>query len=260
MIFKGRRQSTNVIDQRRFGGGKMGGGALIIGAVIYFLMGGNPLEFLVQNAPIESQTPISSERDEEKKAFASVVLADTEDVWDDLFKDEGADYRAPKMVLYRGAVRSACGHATSAVGPFYCPADERMYLDLSFFEDLEQKLGASGDFAQAYVIAHEVGHHIQQVLGKTQRDPSDNRASVSMELQADCLAGVWAKQTEETKQVLEQGDIQEAMSAASAVGDDRLQQQAQGHVVPDSFTHGTSTQRASAFRTGYSGGTLQACL
>lgn len=269
MLWRGRRESGNVIDQRSFGAGKMGGGALVIGAIIYYLMGGNPVTYVMQNIDNVQQAPVSGAQDSDRKSFAAVVLADTEDVWSSEFQSISKAYRVPKMVLFRGRVESACGSASSAVGPFYCPSDERVYLDLSFFDELSRKLGASGDFAQAYVIAHEVGHHVQNALGlekesRQQQSRMDarerNQASVQVELQADCLAGVWAAQTEKTKNVIESGDIDEALNAAAAVGDDRLQQMSRGEVVPDSFTHGTSAQRRSAFQTGYSEGQLGACV
>jgi predicted metalloprotease len=236
---------------------------LVIGAIAYYFMGGNPLVFIAQNmggsAPqTESQKAVDTDR----KKFASVVLADTEDVWDAEFKKSSKTYRAPKLVLFRGRVESACGRASAASGPFYCPSDERVYLDTSFFDELSQTLGAKGDFAGAYVIAHEIGHHVQTVLGlKKMRETErpDNQESVAIELQADCLAGVWAKQTEAAKNVIEPGDIDEAMKAASAVGDDRLQKMSRGEVVPDSFTHGSSAQRTAAFQKGYSGGALGSC-
>ena len=274
MIWKGRRQSGNIIDNRAAAGGAVGVGGLLVGAVVYFLMGGNPLVYLAQNAPSAIQqsggrAPASAEQDDERKQFVSVVLADTEDVWTQQFQSAGATYQAPQLVLFRGAVRSGCGSAGSETGPFYCPADQRVYLDLSFFDQLSSRLGAGGDFAGAYVVAHEVGHHIQNLLGIERATRSQqaalsesgrNQISVQVELQADCLAGVWAKQTEATKGVLEAGDIDEALGAASAVGDDRLQERATGRVVPDSFTHGSSAQRTAAFNKGYTGGTLATCV
>jgi predicted metalloprotease len=272
MLWKGRRESGNVIDQRSFGGGagKLGGGALIVGAIITYLMGGNPLTYITQNMETGSQTTgTTSPQDNDRKSFASVVLADTEDVWNVAFQKASQTYQAPQMVLFRGRVQSACGTASTAVGPFYCPGDQRVYLDLSFFDELSNKLGAAGDFAGAYVIAHEVGHHIQNILGleratrQQQRGMSErekNQVSVQVELQADCLAGVWAKQTQQTKNVIEEGDIDEALGAASAVGDDKLQQMSRGQVVPDSFTHGSSAQRQDAFRRGFAGGQLSSCI
>jgi uncharacterized protein len=200
--------------------------------------------------------------------FVAVVLADTEDVWHDAFRKMGKTYEEPKLVLFSGAVESACGMADSAVGPFYCPSDRKVYLDLRFFEDLKTRFGASGDFAQAYVIAHEVGHHVQQLLGISQKvgelqsrvsAAERNRLSVRMELQADCLAGVWARQAHESRQILEAGDIEEGMNAASAVGDDRIQKRAQGYVVPDAFTHGSSSQRVGWFKRGLERGDPQVC-
>ncbi|RYZ66536.1 MAG: hypothetical protein EOP05_18985 [Proteobacteria bacterium] len=265
MLWKGRRESGNVVDQRSFGAGKLGGGALVIGAIIYYFMGGNPLVYLAQNAGSVQQAPVqNTAEDDQRKGFASVVLADTEDVWNAQFQKVGKSYPAPKMILFRGRVETDCGRGTSSSGPFYCPADRQVYLDLSFFDEMKEKLGAGGDFAQAYVIAHEVGHHVQTVLGLDRRAEgaggSKNAASVQIELQADCLAGVWAKDTQQAKNVLEEGDLEEAMNAASAVGDDRLQKMGQGYVVPDSFTHGSSAQRMAAFQKGFSGGELNSCL
>jgi hypothetical protein len=197
-----------------------------------------------------------------------VVLADTEDVWGSLFQRAGSAYQAPKLVLFNGAVESACGFAESAMGPFYCPSDQRVFIDLSFFDELAGRLGARGDFAQAYVLAHEVGHHVQNLLGTSsavheaqQRTggAAANELSVRLELQADCYAGVWAHHAERMKGILESGDVEEALGAASAVGDDRLQRQAQGRVVPDSFTHGTSEQRMRWFRRGLDSGETGSC-
>lgn len=250
MLWRNRRGSDNVIDRRGLGGG-LGIGTLIIGAIIYTLAGGDPTEFIAQNAGTMQRQEVSPENDEEKQ-FVSVVLADTEDVWNEIFKQNNLTYREPSLVLFNNVARSACGSASSAVGPFYCPADEQVYLDLSFFRQLSHGLGAEGDFARAYVIAHEVGHHVQTLLGiKT--------PGVAMELQADCLAGVWAKRTEQAKKVLEEGDVEEALNAASAVGDDKLQQAAGQEVVPDSFTHGSSAQRIGAFRRGFAQGDPNAC-
>lgn len=256
MLWRNRRESGNVIDRRGMGR-NIGIGGLLVGAVFYYLMGGNPIDYLAMNAQnVQPQRQESAGESDEKK-FASVVLADTEDTWSAVFRNEGKTYTPPKMVLFTGMVQSACGNASSATGPFYCPGDHNLYLDLSFFEDMSDKLGAPGDFASAYVIAHEVGHHVQTILGVDM--PRDNRSSVMFELQADCLAGVWAKHTESEKKVLEPGDIDEAINAASAVGDDRLQQASRGEVVPDSFTHGSSEQRMSAFKLGYSK-SMSACF
>lgn len=254
MLWKNRRESDNVVDLRSKGAAGLGLGGLAFGALMVYLMGGNPLAFLLQNmGSVQSPAPVSERVDADRKQFASVVLADTEDVWSATI----SGYEAPKLVLFRGRVASACGRASSSVGPFYCPLDHRVYLDLSFFDDLSRRFGARGDFAGAYVIAHEVAHHVQTLAGVKQ--PRSNAESVKMELQADCLAGVWAKLTERSKQVIEPGDIDEALGAAAAVGDDRLQQRARGEVLPDSFTHGSSNQRVSAFKQGYASGQPSAC-
>jgi uncharacterized protein len=223
----------------------------------------------------ETQTPSVSVQRSGKPAvhddlrnFAAVVLAETEDVWQEAFRKMGRTYQAPTLVLFSGAVESACGVAGSAVGPFYCPSDHKVYLDLRFFGDLRARFGASGDFAQAYVIAHEVGHHVQNLLGISRKvaelqsrvSPSErNRLSVRVELQADCLAGVWANQADKTRHILEAGDIEEGLNAASAIGDDRNQQRTQGYVVPDAFTHGSSAQRVRWFKLGLERGNLQSC-
>jgi predicted metalloprotease len=267
MLWQGRRASGNVLDQRSLGGkGPLGVGGLLIGAVVYYLMGGNPLDYVAQNTDTSrmSGSATSSARqgspaEEEQKNFASVVLADTEDVWTEQFSRNSRTYQPPKMVLFRGRTKSGCGSASSQVGPFYCPTDQRVYLDLSFFDEMSSKLGARGDTAAAYVIAHEVGHHVQHLLG-FDRISRSNQASVSLELQADCLAGVWATQIEKSKSVMEEGDIEEALGAASAVGDDRLQSLGGGEVQPESFTHGSSAQRVAAFRQGYEGGSLSSCV
>lgn len=270
------RRSAHVEDRRgsRLGGRGMaglGGGGLIILALIALLTGTNPLELLQQVAPtggmIDSSIPAGeiSAAEQELADFSSVVLADTEDTWNTLFAARGETYQEPTLVLYSDAVRSACGFAQSAVGPFYCPGDRKVYLDLSFFEDLRARHGVQGDFAHAYVIAHEVGHHVQNLLGimdqaNALRERSGqaqaNEISVRLELQADFLAGVWAHHAHQARQVLEEGDIEEALNAASQIGDDRLQMEAQGYVVPDAFTHGTSAQRARWFLLGYQTGDL----
>jgi uncharacterized protein len=267
MLWRGKRESGNIEDRRKFGVGGMGIGGLVIGAFVVYLMGGNPVAYVTDNVSSMSGAPVSTEQEDERKSFAAVVLGFTEDVWSQQFSAVGRTYAAPRMVLFRRAVDSACGSASSTTGPFYCPADQKIYLDLSFFDELSERLGAEGDTAAAYVIAHEVGHHVQNLLEVHRRarareaeDPGmKNQLSVSVELQADCLAGVWARQIETQKRVIEPGDIEEAMGAASAVGDDRLQAQAQGYVVPDSFTHGSSAQRVGAFRQGYEGGSLASC-
>ncbi len=213
------------------------------------------------------QHPKTTQADDLKQ-FVSVVLADTEDVWSDIFQKYGQRYADPKLVLYSDGIRSACGMGMSAMGPFYCPNDEKVYIDLSFYEELKNRFNVSGDFAEAYVIAHEVGHHVQKLLGiadqvEAARQRSSERGAnalqVRMELQADCFAGVWANHAQETKNIIEPGDIDQAIAAASAIGDDRIQRQTQGYVVPDSFTHGSSAQRAGWFRRGYEDGKLEDC-
>jgi predicted metalloprotease len=262
MRWQGRRQSGNVLDRRgaRAAGG-LGGIGLII-AVIWTLLGGDP-RVVLDEGPSPTDVGAPGQRgvgiDDEQRAFVAVVLADTEDVWNAIFRESGARYREPKLVLFSGRIGSACGRATAAVGPFYCPADQQVYLDLSFFTALTEQLGARGDFARAYVIAHEVGHHVQNLLGVTRAAGRDNASSVRVELMADCLAGVWAYHTQATKNVLEKGDLEEALGAAAAIGDDRLQMQSQGYVVPDSFTHGSSRERASWFKRGYASGDPNAC-
>jgi predicted metalloprotease len=276
MLWKNRRESGNILDQRRFGGKTLGIGGLVLGAIVYGIMGGNPLDYIAQNSDqlrTQQSAPDGATRggtadDEEQKRFVAVVLRDTEDVWNEVFRANQSVYREPKLVLFTQAVQSACGRASAAVGPFYCPSDERIYIDLKFFNQLSRSLGAKGDFAQAYVIAHEVGHHVQNLLGvenfrnshSARSARARNQMSVQVELQADCLAGVWAKQTDQAKKVIEEGDVDEAMNAAAAVGDDRLQQASRGEVMPDSFTHGSSAQRVQAFRLGFSDGQPQACL
>lgn len=272
MKWKGREQSGNVEDRRGFGGKKMvaGGtiGTLAI-VVIVWLMGGNPSELInsLQSQGSESGIADSAviQAEEELARFSSVVLKDTEDIWHVLFKENAKTYREPTLVLFSGSVESACGYSSSATGPFYCPGDEKLYIDLSFLEDLQQRLGAQGDFAMAYIIAHEVGHHVQKQLGITDqlnslRGKTDetvyNRNLVKLELQADFLAGIWAHYAQRTKNILEEGDIEEAMNAAAAVGDDHIQMQSQGYVVPDAFTHGTSEQRKNAFMKGFTTGDM----
>lgn len=268
MKFKGRRQSSNVEDLRSGGGsrsiGFKGGivGTLAIALVIY-LLGGNPLEVLnLMNAgdqQVGTEAPLSA-KDMEMGEFVSVVLADTEDVWNQQFAKLGYQYREPKLVLFRSAVQSACGYAQSATGPFYCPGDEKVYLDLDFLETLQERLGAEGDFAVAYIIAHEVGHHVQKLLGTMEilndararrvNEKTLNEVTVRLELQADFLAGVWVHHAQKMFDILEAGDLEEALNAASAVGDDRIQMKQQGYVVPDSFTHGTSAQRKNWLKKG----------
>lgn len=270
MEWKGRRKSTNVEDRRGSGrGGAIAGGGIggIIIIVIIAFLGGDPLAFL-DGAEMNSTSTIPYEEtaeEHEMSEFVSVVLADTEDVWTEIFAENGMTYENPKLVLYTDVVQSACGTANSAVGPFYCPGDQNLYIDLSFFEELRTRFQAPGDFAIAYVIAHEVGHHVQTLLGTSQKvhalrsqlsDADYNKYSVRLELQADYYAGVWAHHEEEMN-LLDEGDFEEALNAANAVGDDRLQKQAQGYVVPDSFTHGTSEQRMRWFTKGFNSGTIE---
>ncbi|NLG66248.1 MAG: zinc metallopeptidase [Actinobacteria bacterium] len=272
MRWAGRRQSTNVEDRRGVGGRgiAVGGGiGAIIITVIILLLGGNPGEVLdqVQNLPLPGATVSSTLTPDEQRMgeFVAVVLADTEDIWNALFTQMGRRYREPRLVLYSGSVQTGSGYASAATGPFYSPQDETIYIDLSFFDQLGTQYGAPGDFAQAYVIAHEVGHHVQKQLGildqvsALQRRVSEEEAnalSVKLELQADFLAGVWAHYADTQLGVLEAGDAEEAMAAAGAVGDDRIQMRARGYVVPDSFTHGTSEQRARWFTLGLRTGDL----
>ncbi|MBN2399509.1 MAG: neutral zinc metallopeptidase [Candidatus Aminicenantes bacterium] len=272
MLWKGRRQSENVEDRRGMSGRKVavggGLGALAV-TIIVLLLGGNPEE-VMQNlqtpqAGGQEQTLALTAEEQELGEFVGVILADTEDVWDALFRQHGEQYRKPKLVLFSGATDSACGYAQSATGPFYCSGDEKVYIDLSFFQEMQQRLGARGDFAWAYVIAHEVGHHVQtqlgimdQVMAKRQglNQTDANRLMVRLELQADFFAGVWAHHAQRMKNLLEEGDIEEGLNAASAVGDDRIMKQQQGYVVPDAFTHGTSAQRVRWFTLGLKTGDL----
>ena len=271
MRWRGRRESSNVEDRRGMGGRVAIGGGLggIVILVLALLFGADPRQLLEQ-LPQDGGNPNTTSRptnpeEEELKKFTSVVLAETEDVWSEIFREMGMQYRKPTLVLFSDQVSSACGSASAAVGPFYCPADEKLYLDFSFFRDLRSRFGAPGDFAQAYVIAHEVGHHVQRLLGtsdrvsamqqQTSREQA-NQLSVRLELQADFFAGVWAHYAAQ-RGLLETGDIEEALSAASAVGDDRLQKESQGYVVPDSFTHGSSEQRIRWFRKGLETGDVR---
>lgn len=270
------RRSNNVEDRRGSSGRRTvaagGGLGVLVLAVVVMLLGGDPTVVLQQGASVEprspsSTTPTSPEQDE-LADFVSVVLADTEDTWEGIFQELGGDYQEPVLVLFSGAVESACGFAQAAVGPFYCPADQKVYIDLSFYDDLKTRHQAPGDFAQAYVIAHEVGHHVQNITGISRQvrqaqqqagEVQANQLSVRLELQADCFAGIWAHHADEDRQILEQGDIQEALNAASAIGDDRLQRQTRGYVAPDSFTHGSSEQRMRWFSRGLEAGSLEQC-
>lgn len=271
MRWRGERESSNVEDKRGLSskgviGGGIGGIVIIL---VVLLLGGDPTS-LLQNIQTDQQTTTSnySETAEEKELaqFVSVVLAETEDVWHKIFSDLGENYREPKLVLFTGSVQSACGTAGASTGPFYCPGDEKLYIDLSFFNELQNRFKAPGDFAMAYVVAHEVGHHIQKLLGTMDKmeklrsrlsEEEYNKYSVRLELQADFYAGVWAHYTDKMKGLLEEGDLEEALNAASAVGDDRIQKQAQGYIVPDSFTHGTSEQRKRWFYKGYTTGDIR---
>ena len=278
MKWEGNRESDNVEDRRDGGGGGGGGGlgglvggrGIGIGTIVIALIGGwafgiNPLTILgllsgggappaqVQQAPAHKPPA-----DDRMAKFVSTVLADTEDVWTDIFAKGGAKYQDPRLVLFRGATPTACGTGQAAMGPFYCPADRKVYIDLGFYETLKNKLGAPGEFAQAYVIAHEVGHHVQNLMGISAR-MEQNALSVRLELQADCFAGVWANHAQNARQILENGDIESAMNAAARIGDDALQKQSQGYVVPESFTHGTSAQRTRWFNNGLQNGSVKAC-
>jgi len=270
MKWKGRAKSSNVEDRRGrgVGGAAIGGlgGFGIIIMIIYALLGGNPGDIMQSIDPGQTQSvPYEATQEEEELAeFVSVVLADTEVVWNDIFADLGKEYDEPKLVLFTGSVQSACGVAGASTGPFYCPGDKNVYIDLSFYNELKTQFKAPGDFAMAYVIAHEVGHHIQnelgiiaqmdEIRGKVSKEEY-NKYNVRLELQADYLAGVWANHVQ-GQNLLEEGDLEEALTAASAVGDDRIQMQSQGYVVPDSFTHGTSEQRKRWFYKGYEAGDL----
>ncbi len=278
MRWKKARRSDNVVDARGRSGG-IGGGRLTLAGVaivvvIGLLSGQDPLQILGQLADQsgpattqQSNAPANSE--DPQVAFVQSILGDTEDTWRALFQQSGQQYRDPTLVLFRGGVNSACGFANSAVGPFYCPGDQQVYLDLQFFDEMASRFSVAGDFAQAYVIAHEVGHHVQTLLGVSQRMQAarqrgarmegDNGLLVRQELQADCFAGVWANHAQQRHDWLEAGDLEEALNAANAIGDDRLQQQSQGRVVPDAFTHGTSAQRVKWFRIGFDSGDPTRC-
>jgi predicted metalloprotease len=251
-------------------GTKIGRIILIIGVIAYF-MGFNPLALLNMQEGSSfnsSSTVVNTQKDDKSAQFVSTVLAQTEDIWSNVFKKYNANYIEPKLVLFRNSVKSGCGFASSQTGPFYCPADQKVYLDLSFFDELAKRHDASGDFAQAYVIAHEIGHHVQNITGtisKVQKekqalnDEKQNVLQVKVELQADCYAGLWAYYSKKDFDSIEEGDIQEALNAASAIGDDTLQKKAQGYVVPDAFTHGSAAQRMAWFKKGFQNGTLESC-
>ena len=277
MRWKTGRRSSHVEDRRgtRAGGGlfKGGIGTVVIALGLAYFLGVDPRIMLQLGEAVAPSGGTETDyqptaKEQEQADFVSVVLADTEDTWGAIFRQSGYKYEEPNLVLFTGQVNSACGMASAAMGPFYCPGDKKVYIDLAFFDDLKSRHGASGDFAQAYVIAHEVGHHVQNLLGtstqvrKAQRGlgkAGGNELSVKLELQADCFAGLWGNHADRSRQVLEQGDIEEALNAASAIGDDRLQKEAQGYVVPESFTHGTSKQRAHWFRKGIESGDVADC-
>jgi len=280
MDIEGRRQSSNIEDRRgmrpvRTGVGLSIGGVLFL--VVLSFMGVDVRPFLGMAVQQQAPAPQGSQPDQpyqesaqeaKLREMTAVVLADTEDTWKAILPRYGVQYVEPTLVLFSGAVESACGAAESAMGPFYCPSDQKVYIDMSFYDELSSRFGAPGDFAQAYVVAHEVGHHVQNLLGTSQKvhdaqqrssKAQANALSVRLELQADCYAGVWAKNAAQSRQLLEAGDVEEGLNAASAIGDDRLQKQAQGYVVPDAFTHGSSAQRVQWFRTGLEAGSLEAC-
>ena len=292
MKWEGNRESDNVEDRRSDdgggggfggGGGLLGGRSIGIGTIVVALLGGwafgiNPLTIIgmlsgggagVPAAQVQQQSPAQRPpADDRMAAFVSTVLADTEDVWKDVFVKSGKTYQEPRLVLFRGATQTACGQGQAAMGPFYCPGDQKVYIDLGFYQTLKNRLGAPGDFAQAYVIAHEVGHHVQNLLGISGKmdqmrsrvsKAEYNALSVRLELQADCFAGVWANRAQSARQILEQGDVEEAMNAAAKIGDDALQRSSGGAVVPESFTHGTSAQRQRWFDSGLKNGSIKAC-
>jgi uncharacterized protein len=288
MKWEGNRESDNVEDRRAGGGGGFGGGgglfggrSIGVGTIVIALVGGwifgiNPLTILgllsgggAPTAQVQQQGPAQRPPADDKMAkFVGTVLADTEDVWKTVFAQGGGQYREPKLVLFRGSTQTACGAGQAAMGPFYCPGDQKVYIDLGFYETLKSRLGAPGDFAQAYVIAHEVGHHVQNLLGISGKmdqmrgrvsQAEYNGLSVRLELQADCFAGVWAHHAQNARQILEQGDVEEAMNAAAKIGDDALQRGGGGAVVPESFTHGSSAQRQRWFATGLKTGSVKAC-
>ena len=281
MRWEGNRQSDNVEDRRAggggggfgFGGKSIGIGTIVIALLAWGVFGINPLTTIgvlggagsQVSQPAPGQAPPANDQ---AAAFVSTVLASTEDAWTQIVRQGGAQYREPRLVLFRGATRTACGMGQSAMGPFYCPADQTVYLDMEFFETLQRQLNAPGEFARAYVIAHEVGHHVQTLLGTTGKVDSlrgrvsereNNALSVRMELQADCFAGIWANKSQQAKNWLEQGDLESAMNAAARIGDDHLQRQQTGMVRPDTFTHGSSAQRQRWFAQGFKTGSVQAC-
>jgi predicted metalloprotease len=271
------RRSDNIEDRRGIGvGGVAVGGGIgtVVLVLVALFLGVDPSVVLQGGGPDISTAPPAVERrapspDEDRvKDFVAVVLADTEDTWREVFRKMNREYRDPKLVLFSDAVQSSCGTASAAVGPFYCPSDQKVYLDLSFFRDLRERFRAPGEFAQAYVVAHEVGHHVQNLLGISEKvrslqsrgdERQANALSVRLELQADCFAGVWANNANQSRQILEQGDVEKGLNAAAAIGDDRLQRQSRGYVVPDAFTHGSSDQRVRWFKRGLQGGDVRQC-
>lgn len=278
MLWKDRRGSENIEDRRgeevRGGSGKVKGITGLVAVVITIIamyFGVDPavvLRHIPSQQPTPTQTATKNPQEEQLVKFVSVVLADTEDTWNTLFQQMGKQYQVPTLVLFSNEINSACGFADAAVGPFYCPGDKKVYIDLGFYQELKQRFHSPGDFAQAYVIAHEVGHHVQKLLGISDKanaasvklsEVEANKISIKIELQADCFAGVWAHHTEKSKHILEKGDLEEALNAASNIGDDRLQKQMQGHVMPDTFTHGTSEQRMRWFKRGFDSGSTKQC-
>jgi predicted metalloprotease len=279
MRWQGGRRSTNVEDQRGSGGGKLAIGGivgLLVVLGIALLSGADPagmIDIIAGSGgsfSVDGTTGTVTQSAEEAELadFVSVVLADTEDTWTAIFAESAMSYERPKLVLFSGGVDSACGYAQTASGPFYCPSDQKVYIDLAFYQELKNSLGAPGDFAQAYVISHEVGHHVQNLAGTLDEvhqlqarsdEATSNRYSVMLELQADCYAGVWANHADRARNIIEEGDVEEALNAASRIGDDALQQQSRGYVVPDSFTHGSSEQRTRWFRTGLESGDTGSC-
>jgi len=278
MRWKTGRRSSHIEDRRGRRAGpvafKGGIGTIVLVLAASYFLGINPLDILMMQTGTGTGTDVGqsgwqpSPEEQQMADFVSVVLADTEDTWTEIFRQSGKTYQEPNLVLYTGAVQSACGTGSAAMGPFYCPGDRKVYIDLSFFDELRRRHGAPGDFAQAYVIAHEVGHHVQNLLGISERVQSEQRGlgkaaanalSVKVELQADCFAGVWGNHADRSRHVLEEGDIEEALNAASAIGDDRLQKEGSGYVVPENFTHGTSRQRVEWFKRGIEHGDIASC-
>lgn len=274
MRWRGRQGSSNVEDRRGVRYGRAGGigiGTILL-ALVAMYFGQDPsvvLQGVQPSAPTAEEGPYQETPEEAQlREFVSVVLADTEETWGQIFSQAGGTYEQPKLVLFSGAVESACGFAQAAVGPFYCPGDRKVYIDLTFYQELQSRFGAPGDFAQAYVVAHEIGHHVQTLTGISEKnmaarqgasEAQANALSVRQELQADCFAGIWAHNADRSRQLLEQGDIEEGLNAAAAIGDDRLQKQGRGYISPESFTHGSSEQRVRWFKRGLESGSVQSC-